>query len=240
MEKKETIFVNNKKYTITIYLERRKNAYLSIGKKIVIRIPTLLKKDKQDLQIAKFKEKIIKYLQKYPNYNLKKENYLNNHIFKILDQTYVLKLNDIENKTATGRLVSNDIVLNIPFKLSRTQKQKMISSLVNKLLSQKYLPFIKERVGYYNDLYFQKDLKKISLKKANSKLGSCTIDKKLMFSTTLLLFPEDVRDYVIVHELAHTIEHNHSKRFWAIVEKIIPDYKEKKKWIRKNSIGLEI
>ncbi|MCK9292780.1 MAG: M48 family metallopeptidase [archaeon] len=240
MEKKETIFVNNKKYTITIYLERRKNAYLSIGKKIVIRIPTLLKKDKQDLQIAKFKEKIIKYLQKYPNYNLKKENYLNNHIFKILDQTYVLKLNDTENKTATGRLVSNDIVLNIPFKLSRTQKQKMISSLVNKLLSQKYLPFIKERVGYYNDLYFQKDLKKISLKKANSKLGSCTIDKKLMFSTTLLLFPEDVRDYVIVHELAHTIEHNHSKRFWAIVEKIIPDYKEKKKWIRKNSIGLEI
>lgn len=240
MEKKETIFVNNKKYTITIYLERRKNAYLSIGKKIVIRIPTLLKKDKQDLQIAKFKEKIIKYLQKYPNYNLKKENYLNNHIFKILDQTYVLKLNDTENKTATGRLVSNDIVLNIPFKLSRTQKQKMIPSLVNKLLSQKYLPFIKERVGYYNDLYFQKDLKKISLKKANSKLGSCTIDKKLMFSTTLLLFPEDVRDYVIVHELAHTIEHNHSKRFWAIVEKIIPDYKEKKKWIRKNSIGLEI
>lgn len=149
-------------------------------------------------------------------------------------------MNDTENKTATGRLVSNDIVLNIPFKLSRTQKQKMISSLVNKLLSQKYLPFIKERVGYYNDLYFQKDLKKISLKKANSKLGSCTIDKKLMFSTTLLLFPEDVRDYVIVHELAHTIEHNHSKRFWAIVEKIIPDYKEKKKWIRKNSIGLEI
>jgi hypothetical protein len=41
-------------------------------------------------------------------------------------------------------------------------------------------------------------------------------------------------DYVIIHELAHTIEHNHSKNFWVIIENIMPDYKERKDWLRKN------
>ena len=49
-----------------------------------------------------------------------------------------------------------------------------------------------------------------------------------------MLCPEDVRDYVVVHELAHRKEMNHSARFWEIVESIIPDYKAKRKWLKDN------
>lgn len=45
-------------------------------------------------------------------------------------------------------------------------------------------------------------------------------------------------EYVVVHELAHLIEMNHSKRFWKIVEEIIPDYKEQKRWLKENGDGL--
>jgi predicted metal-dependent hydrolase len=50
--------------------------------------------------------------------------------------------------------------------------------------------------------------------------------------------PEDVVDYVVVHELCHRKEMNHSDRFWALVESVMPDYKEKRKWLKDNGAGL--
>ena len=50
----------------------------------------------------------------------------------------------------------------------------------------------------------------------------------------------EIIDYVIVHELVHTEEKNHSKRFWRKVEKIMPDYKERKKWLKENGGKLRI
>ena len=55
------------------------------------------------------------------------------------------------------------------------------------------------------------------------------------FSLYLIAFPIDIIDYVIVHELAHLIEFNHSKKFWAVVSKIDPSYKEKVYYLKKNS-----
>jgi predicted metal-dependent hydrolase len=49
-----------------------------------------------------------------------------------------------------------------------------------------------------------------------------------------LVAPEDVLEYVCIHELAHLVEYNHSKRFWSLVEKAMPDYKEKREWLKKN------
>ena len=53
-------------------------------------------------------------------------------------------------------------------------------------------------------------------------------------STRLLFAPKDVIDYVIIHELAHLYEMNHSKKFWNIVSQVMPNYKEKEKWLSKN------
>ena len=52
--------------------------------------------------------------------------------------------------------------------------------------------------------------------------------------------PGDVVDYVVLHEVAHIIEKNHSKRFWNIVGKIMPDYKIKRKWLRENGFRLYV
>lgn len=75
---------------------------------------------------------------------------------------------------------------------------------------------------------------------ARRRWGSCSASGALNFTWRLVMAPEDVIDYVVVHELSH-IEHlNHSKAFWARVEEIMPDYKIKLKWLRDNSALLKL
>ena len=68
----------------------------------------------------------------------------------------------------------------------------------------------------------------IRITSAKKRLGSCNSEGKICFSYMLMLYPEQAREYVIVHELAHLVEMNHSKRFYSIVERILPDYKKRK------------
>ena len=65
----------------------------------------------------------------------------------------------------------------------------------------------------------------VKINGAQKRWGSCSSKKSLNFSWRLMMADDDAIDYVIIHELAHLIELNHSQRFWAIVEKFLPDYK---------------
>lgn len=67
----------------------------------------------------------------------------------------------------------------------------------------------------------------IKINGAKTRWGSCSSKKSLNFSSRLVMAKDDVVDYVVIHELAHITEMNHSSRFWAIVEGILPDYKER-------------
>ena len=68
----------------------------------------------------------------------------------------------------------------------------------------------------------------VKINGAKSCWGSCSSKKSLNFSWRIMMADDSVIDYVIVHELAHLIEMNHSPRFWAIVESVLPDYRERK------------
>ena len=73
---------------------------------------------------------------------------------------------------------------------------------------------------------------RIAIRKQKSLWGSCSAKGNLNFNCLLMLCPEDVLDYVIVHELCHRKELNHSVRFWTEVARILPDYKQPLKWLK--------
>ena len=78
------------------------------------------------------------------------------------------------------------------------------------------------------------DYGRISIRHQKTRWGSCSAKGNLNFNCLLMLAPEDVRDYVVVHELCHRKEMNHSNAFWAEVARVVPDYREKERWLKEN------
>ncbi|MFH1030081.1 MAG: M48 family metallopeptidase [bacterium] len=92
--------------------------------------------------------------------------------------------------------------------------------------------FIKSRIEHYNRFY-NFSYNKILAKNHNHRWGSCSIKGNLNFNYRILFLPPQLADYITVHELCHLKEMNHSRRFWALVEETIPDYKERVRELRK-------
>lgn len=107
-------------------------------------------------------------------------------------------------------------------------------TLISRLSSQRYLPTITNRVMYLNDLHFQQPISGVTLKLTKSQWGSCSSKGNINLSSRLLLVPELTRDAVIIHELAHRIEMNHSDRFWKLVYDAMPDYDQQHAYLKKH------
>lgn len=90
--------------------------------------------------------------------------------------------------------------------------------------ARKLLPAVAE---HYAPLVGKKPAQ-VRITSAKTRWGSCSAKGCLNFSWRLLFARQDVIDYVVVHELAHLVEFNHSPRFWALVESILPDYRERR------------
>lgn len=75
---------------------------------------------------------------------------------------------------------------------------------------------------------------KIHISSARTRWGSCSCSGTISFTWRLVMAPLDVIDYVVVHELVHTMEHNHQTRFWKKVEAILPDYVARQNWLKTN------
>lgn len=93
-----------------------------------------------------------------------------------------------------------------------------------------------ERIEYFNKI-FKFEYNKISVKNQKTRWGSCSTKKNLNFNYRILFLPPKLRDYIIVHELCHLEEFNHSRKFWNLVVKTASDYSTIRKELRKNGFN---
>lgn len=106
--------------------------------------------------------------------------------------------------------------------------------LLIKLFLNYYRNNLINLVSEINDKTFGFSYNSVRLKYLKSRWGSCSGKRNINLSLRLLLLPDEIRDYVIIHELAHLREMNHSKAFWSLVEQHDPNYREHEKWLNKN------
>ena len=96
---------------------------------------------------------------------------------------------------------------------------------------------VTERVRYFAPLVGV-TYNQIAIRTQRTRWGSCSSKGNLNFNCILSLVPSEVLDYVVVHELCHIKELNHSDRFWNEVSRILPDYKTRKQWLKDNGPSL--
>lgn len=101
--------------------------------------------------------------------------------------------------------------------------------------AQEYVP---RRVAFYQTLVGGA-YKKIVIREQKTRWGSCSGRGTLSFNWRLMLAPPKVLDYVVVHELCHLLHMNHSKDFWNAVERVMPDYREYRNWLKEHGRELQ-
>jgi predicted metal-dependent hydrolase len=119
----------------------------------------------------------------------------------------------------------------------RSEPVKKFTEKEIRQLAEQALRIIPERVAYYAPI-IGVHVAKITIRNQVSRWGSCSSKGNLNFNCLLMLTPPDVIDYVVVHELCHRKELNHSAKFWSEVSRILPNYQVPKKWLKDNGTAL--
>ncbi len=179
---------------------------------------------------------IFKFINQKANWIINKRVEQNNNAIKPLTFD---KLETIELLGNQYEVVCENVART---KLSETQiivpknnsKEKLIAFLKN--FAKKYLS---DRVKLISEL-FSFSYASISITSAKTCWGSCSANNKLHFTYKLIMCPQDVIDYIVLHELCHTKVKNHSEKFWALVQNCNPYYKTHEKWLEKNRAIIEL
>lgn len=157
----------------------------------------------------------------------KSKEYITGESFCYLGLFYPLEAyNDpLENPGVVFR--NNRFFLNCP---ADRQIRKFYFVSWYKKRARQYLP---ERVDFYSRM-LKLETGGIRITSARRRWGSCSEINHLAFSFRLIMAPPEVIDYVVVHELMHIREKNHSSKFWSLVVEVIPDFKERRRWLREH------
>lgn len=167
---------------------------------------------------------------------------------------YTIRKSKKAKKLRLTMYCDSDIVVTLPKRLSERFVESFILDKANWIIEKMALfkerkiqlkiegsykenkrkteEFAKERLAYYNKFYGL-NYNRVLAKNHRHRWGSCSIKRNINFNYRILFLPLELADYIIVHELCHLQEMNHSKRFWALVEKMFPDYKERVRELRK-------
>lgn len=229
-------------FPVVITIENRRNCRASIGKKAVnIKISQWLSKEQRTEQIQYFKNWAIKHLKPKATTiesNLNKV-YKHGDLLIVRGQHFHLHIHETERSNYKGKIIPGNIFIEAPTLAHSEEKADATRTIVMKTLANFFYMEIANRLIELNEQFYKKRITKFSLKYMTTRWGSCSYQGAINISSRLLLAPNDVMDYVLIHELAHLVHMNHSPAFWKEVARAMPNYKEKEKWLKENDYNAD-
>lgn len=212
-----------------IIRSRRKTMTMHVNpdNTLVVKVPWFLPK----WEIDKFLEKYSGWIEKRMNTASDKKaprQYLDGEEFLFMGETLKLKIGDYKE------IKVHDKHLLLPSHMAFRAKKELENWYIKeakKTITELLEIYSKEFVTSYRGLMFSD---------TSSKWGSCTHDNRLQFNWRLVMAPYLVIRYVVVHELAHTMEKNHSRNFWIRVASINPSFKQQIKYLKENGHKLTL
>ncbi len=179
---------------------------------------------------------IIKKLEYFKNaqpYTPRK--YVDGETFPYLGEDYQLQ---VEENTASSRykwmLLSDRLGMYFPIKEAESIEEALVAWYRRQAWEK-----ITARVKYFqNRLLIGPN--RIVIKDQKTRWGSCSSKGNLNFNWRIIMAPPVIIDYIVVHEMCHLVHLNHSQEFWNLVGEILPDYKDRRKWLKINGTQLSL
>lgn len=238
------IMAGNTEINYRIIRSRRKTIALIIDpeKGIIVRAPERM----TDEQIGEFVKSKASWITKKRE-EIKRakslsraKEFVNGEKLPFLGKQYEIEMIESEDiKGAEIILKDGKFQIRIPSNLERDNRREIIKRELIEWYKREARIKYKERVELYKNK-LNVDFNKIYIRDQKTRWGSCSSKGNLNFNWRLIMAPLPVMDYIVVHELAHLIHPNHGRDFWRLVESVIPDYIEKKEWLKIYGNGLSV
>lgn len=224
------IEINGKHFEINIIETRNRNAYGRLkGETILITVPSRWPRKDKEKTVSSLLKRTIKEIErgKWTPEGSKKLEFDHGQTINVLGKDYEIEF--IPSKRFGGRIKENKIEIKIA---EHPKIKEKASETVRKQIIKMAMPDVRARIDHFNSIYFNAGISRVTLRDNTHTWGSCSRDGYINLNVRLLFMPQEILDYVIVHELAHTKYLSHGKRFWGLVEKVLPDYETRRNWLR--------
>jgi predicted metal-dependent hydrolase len=219
-----------------IRTSRRKTASVKVDDgKVSVVVPEKLADSRIEELVNKksrwIKEKLLIHRESRP---IKPKEYISGECFTYIGRNYRLKV--ITGSTSSVKLVGGRLTATLPD--GSKKPEKVCNALVAwyRYHAEKRLM---QKVERYAKIVGVEPVS-VGIKSFKSRWGSCSVKGGICFNWKIIIAPNRIVDYVVVHELCHMKQHNHAPAFWKCVERVIPDYLECKEWLKVNCRLLEI
>ena len=218
---------------VEVVRSKRKTAALHIiGDEIQVRVPNRLR-DGKIVEILETKERWIrnKVVQLQSRPKVKEKDFVSGECFSLLGKNLRLKV--LEGGKVGTKLEGNYLFTNVRASEIGDVRKFRIKTYIEKWYIQEAYKRLEDKVIKYSEI-IRVSPREIKVKNYKSRWGSCDKKGRLTFNCYLIKAPHSIVDYVVIHELCHMLQPNHSKFFWLEVAKYDPYYKNHKKWLKEN------
>lgn len=188
---------------------------------LIARVPYAFNQEKLNLFIKEKTPWIIKQINQAKQNNLKYKPFelFEGALISLIENQYTIRLKPVKK----AKIEANNIIL--PMVDSKNKLIEVIKKLAKQYLSER-CEFLAKN---FNFKYTT-----IKITTAKTVWGSCNCKNGINLTYKLILTPKDVIDYIIIHELSHTLVKNHSKKFYQVVASCLPNYKQAEVWLKRN------
>lgn len=205
-----------------------KNMYILIRNgKVIVKAPNAISENRIRNFINSKEEWINKKLKEFEKKSFKEKSYVSGEVFKVLGNDYTLNIEYGDFEKASVNLDNGYINICV----SENCETVKIKELIEKMYYKVALMIVDKSVNMWkNTLKIAPDV--VVIKKLKTAWGKCNSKRKITINPDLMKYDQRVIDYVVLHEFCHLRYMNHSKDFWNMVGKFMPDYKDLKKELK--------
>ena len=222
---------------VEVLRSRRKTSALHIvGNQLQIRVPNRVR-DKKIVEILETKERWIrnKAIQLQSRSIIKEREFTSGESFSLLGRN--LKLKIFEGGKVGTRLIDDYLVTTVRASEIGDLRKSRIKTYIDKWYIQEAYKRLEEKVIKYSEI-IRVCPREMKVRNYKTRWGSCDKQGRLTFNFHLIKAPHFIVDYVVIHELCHMIQPNHSKLFWNEVATFDSSFKNHKKWLKLNGADL--